>query len=175
MDRRWFPAALFAIFAITSISGADAAEELDDLRAIFPIVNETLEHGQSGIAVPWSNPGTGNSGEITVLRTYFKDDGTPCRDYRRTVETSAGAKGVFEGTGCRIDEGLWQFDESELHIPTQATPSPTKTPAKTQSERTKRQTVYVKTESPQRNCWCNFGKRRYVWRQRRLQLHQDVL
>ena len=96
MDGRWLPAVLFAISAIASTSGTDAAEELDDLRAIFPIVNDTLEHEPTGITVPWSNPSTGNSGELRVLRTYLKDDGTPCRDYIRTVETSAGTKGDFE-------------------------------------------------------------------------------
>ena len=49
---------------------------------------EGLTSKPTGETVAWSNPDSGNSGEITPLRTFLSNDGKLCRDYRRTVNVA---------------------------------------------------------------------------------------
>ena len=89
-----------------------AAEDFEDIPIIKSTINNALEFERTGATVRWSNPSTGNAGSIVVMRTYYRTDGTPCREYERTTEPNAGAPTRLTGTGCRAGNGVWSLDES---------------------------------------------------------------
>jgi surface antigen len=88
-----------------------AADEFDDLSVIVPAVNDALETRRTGTSVPWSNPATGGAGTISILRTYYRADGVPCREYERTTERPGSGASVVLGVGCRVGPNFWQLEE----------------------------------------------------------------
>ncbi|MEM6902647.1 MAG: RT0821/Lpp0805 family surface protein [Pseudomonadota bacterium] len=66
----------------------------------------TLETAPTGSSVPWRNPDSGNSGTVTVDRTFERDSGQFCREYRHTVEIG-GQTEVMTGVACRQADGTW--------------------------------------------------------------------
>lgn len=84
---------------------ADRLTQLD-LRSMNKSTYEGLTAKPTGETVAWSNPDTGNSGEITPLRTFLSNDGKLCRDYRRTVNV-AGEVQHTTHTACRNGHGDW--------------------------------------------------------------------
>jgi hypothetical protein len=58
---------------------------------------ETLNDAKDGETRTWSNPETGSSGEVTVVRTLPKTDAT-CRELR-----------ITNRAGGRKETGLWIF------------------------------------------------------------------
>lgn len=67
-----------------------------------------LEHGADGEAVAWTNPATGNSYEITVVKTFVTIDGRRCRVYGTRADTGK-AFAIVYGTACREENGAWRF------------------------------------------------------------------
>jgi surface antigen len=77
-----------------------------DVSMASQLVQTTLESAPDGATRHWTNQQTGNSGEITPLRTYATEDGYFCRDYRE--ELAVGAQtGRFYHTACRDDAAGW--------------------------------------------------------------------
>jgi surface antigen len=64
---------------------------------------ETQKVGQTSI---WTNPDSGNKGEVTPTRTYTSD-GQPCRDFTQTIYVD-GENEEVQGTACRQEDGTWQ-------------------------------------------------------------------
>ncbi|MBT6119382.1 MAG: hypothetical protein HOH66_16075 [Rhodospirillaceae bacterium] len=111
---------LIAFFAVVGLAVASApafgqsrAADFDDLDILLPAINDTLENARSGEPVPWYNPKTGNKGEIEILRTFFRSEEEPCREYERRTERPGGAAEIVRGTGCRTGPGFWSLEESE--------------------------------------------------------------
>jgi surface antigen len=90
---------------------AAATKDFRDVGFLSTRVSEVLESEPTGSVIRWSNPETGNGGRITVTRTYFQPDGTPCREYTRTTETASGTQDRETGTGCRDADGRWALTE----------------------------------------------------------------
>lgn len=84
---------------------ADRLTQLD-LRSMNKSTYEGLTSRPTGETVAWDNPDSGNSGEITPLRTFLSNDGKLCRDYRRTVNI-AGEIQHTTHTACRNGRGDW--------------------------------------------------------------------
>jgi surface antigen len=84
-----------------------------DRDYVLPLLNQVLETERTDVEVPWSNPGTGNSGTIVVERTFYLEPGKPCREYRRTVDRAGSPALVIEGTGCRVGPEQWSLEEQE--------------------------------------------------------------
>jgi hypothetical protein len=76
-------------------------------------VNQALETQKTEVETRWLNPETGNGGIIVVERTFYRDTGEPCRDYRRTLERSGAPPLVVHGTGCRVSPARWEIDEKD--------------------------------------------------------------
>jgi len=77
-----------------------------DVSMAARLVQTTLENAPDGTTRRWTNGQTGNSGEITPLRTSATEDGNFCRDYRE--ELAVGAQtGRFYHTACRDDAAGW--------------------------------------------------------------------
>lgn len=107
--------------AYAAEDGAEAA-----LRAT---INRALETERTGSTIRWSGP-SGRAGAITVKRTYYRADGTPCRDYAVTSEPGGGARTVartVEGTGCRAAAGVWTL--SAVLPEAASAPRPSSAPA----------------------------------------------
>lgn len=92
--------------------GREIGASLD--RADLAYYNQTsqkaLETGQSGQALPWKNPQTGNSGSITPSNYYQTAGGQYCREYQQTI-TVGGKTQQGHGTACRQPDGSWQIVE----------------------------------------------------------------
>jgi surface antigen len=69
---------------------------------------KALESGQSGKAVAWKNPDTGNSGSLTPVRTYQAASGQYCREYTQTVTIDNRPQQSY-GTACRQPDGSWKI------------------------------------------------------------------
>jgi hypothetical protein len=53
-------------------------------------------------------PHSGNSGTITLTRSYQAQNGEYCREYRQTV-TIDNETQVADGTACRQPDGKWRI------------------------------------------------------------------
>src|SRR5918994_2395362 len=79
----------------------------DDTKIIMSVGADMLRNASDGESRPWSNPQTGNSGTITILRSYKRGE-LPCRDAEvnsRLKERSV----VYVLPVCQIADGSWKF------------------------------------------------------------------
>lgn len=92
--------------------GQDIAKGLSDVDKIFHerTTSDTLEYGEPGEEVSWSNPDSGNSGTVTAGDTYQNDEGQDCRTFETTVNAE-GESRTAEGLACRMADGSWQIVE----------------------------------------------------------------
>jgi surface antigen len=77
-----------------------------DVTLASRLVQATLEEAPDGATRRWANNQTGNSGEITPLRTYATEDGSFCRDYREELAVGS-TTGRFYHTACRDGAARW--------------------------------------------------------------------
>lgn len=109
----------FAAVAIslTAMVSAEALaqrlpEDLNLNRQDLDIMRETartaLNDEPDGSTLEWENPQTGNSGTVTVVRS-FEYQGLPCRRIRHAIKTKgvADVHGA-EWTQCQKD-GAWKI------------------------------------------------------------------
>lgn len=113
---------LAGAFAAALIATAAHGDDARDVGFLNDVMNQRLETQREGVPVPWLNPSTGNSGNITILGTDFRNPPEPCRTYRRTTERPDGATTMIEGYGCRIGEGLWQRTETRSTVSSDPAP-----------------------------------------------------
>jgi len=79
----------------------------DDTKIIMQVGADMLRNAPDGASRPWSNPQTGNSGTITVLRSY-KRGNLPCRD----AEVNSQLKDrnvVYVLPVCQVADGSWKI------------------------------------------------------------------
>ena len=112
LPRSVSAALLVAAATVLAVSPAAASEDFRDIGYVSAVVNKVLEYDRNGTTVPWTNPETGNSGEITVETTYFLDPDTPCRSYRRSTMGTDGKRVEVKGSGCRTPRGVWRLNET---------------------------------------------------------------
>lgn len=70
--------------------------------------SESLESGFTGESSGWSNPDTGNSGQVTPVRTYQNASGQYCREFQQEITIGGETEQGF-GTACRQANGSWQI------------------------------------------------------------------
>ena len=115
-SRAWRAAAAVLAVCLGGGASAWAASEFEDIAVIYEALNQVLESQPTGVAVPWRNPETGNSGTITAVETEIRADGTPCRTYWRTYDGGAEAR-LVTGKACRTGNGVWNVvEESEVEL-----------------------------------------------------------
>jgi surface antigen len=79
----------------------------DDTKIITQIGADMLRNAPDGESRPWSNPQTGHSGTITVIRSY-KRGGLSCRDAR--VNSQLNERSVaYVLPVCQIADGSWKI------------------------------------------------------------------
>ena len=79
----------------------------DDTKIIMQVGADMLRNAKDGESRPWSNPQTGHSGVITILRSY-KRGNLPCRD----TEVNSQLKErniVYVLPVCQVADGSWKF------------------------------------------------------------------
>ncbi|CAA7618035.1 RT0821/Lpp0805 family surface protein [Magnetospirillum sp. SS-4] len=67
---------------------------------------EAAHTASVGDKVSWSNPDTGNSGNVAVTGESVDAAGRQCRDYTSTIRVD-GKDEVVNGTACRQPDGSW--------------------------------------------------------------------
>ena len=93
-----------------AIVGSEVGKSLDraDRLAMAQATHTALEYGESGNPTTWTNPDTGNSGEIVPQGAVRRADGTYCREFWKSV-TIGGEKQQAYGTACRQADGSWRI------------------------------------------------------------------
>jgi hypothetical protein len=140
------PTIAFAVVAlllsVIALQPALADDDPRDRVYIMDQVNQALETQRTKVVTPRFNPETGNGGTIVVEKTFYRDTGEPCRDFRRTLDRSDAPPLITEGTGCRIGPARWEIDEKTTAVPEKSKtttagtkkaakkPTPTTAPAK---------------------------------------------
>lgn len=61
-----------------------------------------------GDPISWSNPESGNSGQITPTRDGYSASGRYCREFQQTVFIGGREETAF-GTACKQADGTWQI------------------------------------------------------------------
>jgi hypothetical protein len=87
----------------------DASEPLKgDLAYARAVAAQVLAHGGKDSSVPWQNPATGASGNITPLATSYTEDGLPCRNFLASY-VHGGSQDWLQGAACRNLAGNWEI------------------------------------------------------------------
>ncbi len=86
---------------------ATAQPEEADLEYARAAAADALGHGDKANSVPWQNPQTGVSGNITPLATTYSERGLPCRDFLASY-VRGGAQSWLQGSACRTARGEWE-------------------------------------------------------------------
>jgi surface antigen len=123
--RKSLPGGIAAVILCLAPSLGWSADDPSDAGFLAPVMQRVLEDARVDVETSWRNPQTGNGGSIVVERTFYREPGTPCRAYVRTLETAGAAPQVTRGTGCRDSTGLWLIEEKPERL---AGPQPRTTP-----------------------------------------------
>jgi surface antigen len=64
---------------------------------------------QSGESRTWSNPRSGNSGQVTLVRVFRSND-MPCHALHYSIMIGAGpTPRIYDLSWCRTPEGQWKI------------------------------------------------------------------
>lgn len=105
-DTGW----VIAAAVLGAVAGGVIAEQLtkEDKAMAGETTVDALENRPAGEPARWSNPDSGNSGEVVVDETYQEADGTYCRRFTQTINAD-GKTESGGGTACRTPEGIWKI------------------------------------------------------------------
>jgi surface antigen len=81
--------------------------EETDLAYARAAVSNVLASGSKDASVPWRNPQSGATGNITPLDTSYSEDGHPCRDFLASY-LHGPAQDWLQGAACRSSSGAWE-------------------------------------------------------------------
>lgn len=71
-------------------------------------LQQALERNQSGQPATWTDPASGDTGDVQPIRTMQSDKYGWCRDFAEAIHAS-GRTYHLEGTGCRDRSGIWNI------------------------------------------------------------------
>jgi 17 kDa outer membrane surface antigen len=90
--------------AAVAESSAPAEGDLAYARAAAA---EVLSNGGKDSSLPWQNPQTGASGNITPLAASYTEGGLACRDFLASY-VHDGSQDWLQGAACRTNAGKWE-------------------------------------------------------------------
>jgi len=104
------PGWIVASAVMGGLLGGVVGKKLDDRdkRMATEAANKAFEQNRTGQTSVWSNPDSGNSGEVTPTKTYQLANGQYCREYKQTI-TVGGEQHQSYGTACRQADGTWKI------------------------------------------------------------------
>ncbi len=98
---------------IGALAGSEIGKSLDraDMAYLQQTQQRALETAPSGTSAAWTNPDSGNSGEITPQPAYQNASGAYCREFQQTVTVGGNTESAY-GTACRQPDGTWKIVSS---------------------------------------------------------------
>lgn len=78
-----------------------------DLAYARAAVPDALTRNGRNVSVPWQNPTTGASGNITPLATAYTEGGQSCRGFLASY-VHGGSQDWLQGAACRTAQGDWE-------------------------------------------------------------------
>ncbi len=91
--------------AAYAAAAAEASEA--DLAYARAAASDVLARSGKDLSVPWQNPNTGASGNITPLATAYREGGLPCREFLASY-SHGSLQDWLQGAACRTSEGNWE-------------------------------------------------------------------
>lgn len=93
-----------------ALFGGEIGKSLDkaDQAYAAQTTNQALENNPTGQQSSWSNPDSGNHGDIKPTRTTYNDAGQPCREFQQTIVVGGKTQSAY-GTACRDATGDWKI------------------------------------------------------------------
>jgi surface antigen len=90
--------------------GGVVGHKLDDRdkRMAAEAAQRAFETNRTGQSAQWSNPDSGNRGNVTPTRTYQLASGQYCRQYTQDIYIGQ-EKHQTTGTACRKADGTWEI------------------------------------------------------------------
>jgi surface antigen len=90
-----------------------------DVKLLMETVDRVLASADAKAALSWSNPKTGNSGDISTVTQFTSTDGHPCKRLRvlnraKTMENTA------EHTVCQVPDRGWLLNPEARPAPADA-------------------------------------------------------
>lgn len=104
-------AGILALLLSVAFAADGPGDDPMDLIIAQKTLTRALDSSPPGTPLSWSNPGSGTSGSVVVLRDYARQ-GQRCRDYRRQIRTADGTSQVMLGASCRNSQGRWEGRET---------------------------------------------------------------
>ena len=78
-----------------------------DLAYARAVAADVLAHAAKDSSIPWENPHTGASGNITPLAASYSDGAFTCRDFLASY-VRGESEAWLQGAACRTREGKWE-------------------------------------------------------------------
>lgn len=97
--------AILAGGVLGAIIGGSIGDSMDKADHIH--TQNVLETAKTGQNVTWTNPDTGADYAVTPTRTYQRENGQYCRDFK-TWGWIDGYEEELHGTVCRASDGTWR-------------------------------------------------------------------
>jgi surface antigen len=83
-----------------------------DKQQMSTTTNQALEQGKAGQTYSWTNPESGNKGNVTPAQSFRNQDGSTCRDFSSTVSSAQGQNANGAGVACKNADGTWSIVKS---------------------------------------------------------------
>jgi len=94
---------------IGGLVGSEVGRGLDDVDQMkAQRAQTTAQSAPIGKTIAWSNPDTGNHGNVTPVREGVADSGEYCREFHHTIVVGDDAQKGY-GTACRKPDGSWEI------------------------------------------------------------------
>ena len=97
--------AILAGGVLGAIIGGSIGDSMDKADRIH--THQAIETARTGQNVTWTNPDTGSEYSVTPTRTYQRENGQYCRDYKSWGWID-GYEEELHGTVCRASDGTWR-------------------------------------------------------------------
>ncbi len=107
-DGRLVTTALGALLGSAMGSSVGASLDRSDITYYDRTAQRALETGNSGRALPWNNPETGNSGVVIPSAPFKNADNQYCREFQNKITVGGKTQNGY-GTACRQPDGSWQI------------------------------------------------------------------
>jgi surface antigen len=78
-----------------------------DLAYARAVAAEALARGAKDNSIPWENPHTGASGNITPLAASYSEGAFICRDFLASY-VHGQSQAWLQGEACRTEHGKWE-------------------------------------------------------------------
>ena len=91
-----------------AVVGSEIGKSLDRAdRVYLGQANQRAQTAPIGETVSWSNPDSGNYGNVTPVREGTSNAGRYCREFEQTIFV-AGRQETGIGTACQNPDGTWE-------------------------------------------------------------------